>query len=92
MPRYPAVQLLDEQTARMTNAYRVFTDKHYPYFVTWTVVDWLPLFAEPVYRQILLDSLNYLRTVKRTQLNDLSLCPLTFMLCFGQMMELIFLM
>ena len=53
----------------MTNAYRVFTDKHYPYFVTWTVVDWLPLFAEPAYRQIVLDSLNYLRTAKKTQLN-----------------------
>jgi REP element-mobilizing transposase RayT len=53
----------------MTNSYRVFTDKHYPYFVTWTVVDWLPLFAESAYRQIVLDSLSYLRTNKCTQLN-----------------------
>jgi REP element-mobilizing transposase RayT len=53
----------------MTNSYRVFTDKHYAYFVTWTVVDWLPLFAEPVYRQVVLDSLSYLRTNKHTQLN-----------------------
>lgn len=53
----------------MTNSYRVFTDKHYAYFVTWTVVDWLPLFAESAYRQIILDSLNYLRTKKHTQLN-----------------------
>ena len=53
----------------MTNSYRVFTDKHYAYFVTWTIVDWLPLFAEPAYRQIVLDSLNYLRTDKHTQLN-----------------------
>ena len=53
----------------MTNAYRVFTEKHYAYFVTWTVVDWLPLFAEAAYRQIILDSLSYLRTNKRTQLN-----------------------
>jgi len=53
----------------MTNSYRVFTDKHYAYFVTWTVVDWLPLFAKPAYCQIVLDSLNYVRTDKHTQLN-----------------------
>ena len=53
----------------MTNSYRVFTDKHYAYFVTWTLVDWLPLFAEPEYRQIVLDSLHYVRTAKQTQLN-----------------------
>lgn len=54
---------------KMPNSYRVFTDKNYAYFVTWTVVNWLPLFAESVYRQIVLDSLNYLRTDKQTQLN-----------------------
>ena len=53
----------------MTNSYRVFTDKHYAYFVTWTVVDWLPIFSESRYRQIVLDSLNHLRTNKHTQLN-----------------------
>ena len=53
----------------MTNSYRIFFDKHYAYFVTWTVVDWLPLFAESVYRQIVLDSLNFLRAHKHTQLN-----------------------
>lgn len=53
----------------MANSYRVFTDKHYAYFVTWTIVDWLPLFAEPAYRQIVLNSLNYLRTNKNTELN-----------------------
>ena len=53
----------------MTKSYRVFTDKSYPYFVTWTIVDWVPLFAQPAYRQIILDSLNYLRTSKRTELN-----------------------
>ena len=59
----------------MTNSYRVFTDKHYAYFVTWTVVDWLPLFAQPAYRQIVLDSLNYLRTNKHTQLNAFVVMP-----------------
>jgi REP element-mobilizing transposase RayT len=53
----------------MTNSYRVFTDKNYAYFVTWTVVDWLPIFSESRYREIVLDSLNYLRTNKHTQLN-----------------------
>ena len=53
----------------MPNSYRVFTDKHYAYFVTWTLIDWLPLFAESIYRQIILDALSYLRTNKRTQLN-----------------------
>jgi REP element-mobilizing transposase RayT len=53
----------------MTNSYRVFTDKHYAYFVTWTVVNWLPIFRGAVYRQIILDSLNYLRANKHTQLN-----------------------
>jgi REP element-mobilizing transposase RayT len=53
----------------MKNSYRIFTDKNYAYFVTWTVVDWLPLFAESAYRQIVLDSLNFLRAQKHTQLN-----------------------
>src|ERR1044071_8704394 len=53
----------------MTNSYRVFTDKNYPYFVTWTLVEWLPLFKQTAYCEIVLDSLNYLRTNKQTQLN-----------------------
>lgn len=53
----------------MPNSYRIFTDKNYAYFVTWTVVDWLPLFAQPAYRQIVLDSLSYIRLNKCTQLN-----------------------
>jgi REP element-mobilizing transposase RayT len=47
----------------------VFSDEHYAYFVTWTLVDWLHLFDKNPYRQIVLDSLNYLRTEKKTQLN-----------------------
>lgn len=53
----------------MPNAYRIFTDQNYAYFVTWTLVDWLPLFSEGGYRQIVLDSLEYLRTNKHIQLN-----------------------
>jgi putative transposase len=63
------------ESNKMTNSYRVFTDKHYAYFVTWTVVNWLPLFAEAAYRQIILDSLNYLRTNKHTQLNAFVVMP-----------------
>src|SRR5687767_13402645 len=59
----------------MTNSYRVFTDKHYAYFVSWTVVEWLPLFAESAYRQLILDSLNYLRINKHTQLNAYVVMP-----------------
>lgn len=59
----------------MTNSYRVFTDKHYAYFVTWTVVDWLPLFEQPEYRQIILNALDYLRVNKHTQLNAFVVMP-----------------
>jgi putative transposase len=53
----------------MSRSYRVFTDNHYAYFVTWTLVGWVHLFDKVSYRQIVLDSLNYLRTEKKTQLN-----------------------
>ena len=59
----------------MTNSYRVFTDQHYAYFVTWTVVKWLPLFDHAPYRKIVLDALNYLRTNKNTQLNAFVVMP-----------------
>ena len=59
----------------MPNAYRIFTDQNYAYFVTWTIVDWLPLFSEACYRQIILDSLEYLRTNKHTQLNAFVVMP-----------------
>ncbi len=59
----------------MSNSYQVFTDQHYAYFVTWTVVDWLHLFDKDSYRQIVLDSLNYLRTNKKTQLNAFVIMP-----------------
>lgn len=53
----------------MTNSFRVFTDQHFAYFVTWTLVDWLHLFDKDPYRQIILEALNHLRVKKRTQLN-----------------------
>jgi REP element-mobilizing transposase RayT len=59
----------------MPNSYRIFKENNYAYFVTWTIVDWLPLFAEPLYRQNALDALNYLRTNKHTQLNAFVVMP-----------------
>jgi len=59
----------------MTNSYRVFTDQHYAYFVTWTIVEWLHLFDKEPYRRIVLDALHYLQTDKRTQLNAYVVMP-----------------
>jgi REP element-mobilizing transposase RayT len=59
----------------MTYSYRVFTDQHHAYFVTWTIVEWLPLFDQAPYRKIVLDALNYLGTHKSTQLNAFVIMP-----------------
>ncbi len=74
---HSAVQLLTNihKDQTLPNAYRIFTDQNYAYFVTWTIVDWLPLFSESCYRQIVLDSLEYLRTNKHTQLNAFVIMP-----------------
>ena len=53
----------------MPRSYRIASDANYAYFVTCSVVDWLPLFEDATYRQIILDSLAYLREHKSTQLN-----------------------
>ncbi|HET7091715.1 MAG TPA: transposase, partial [Anaerolineae bacterium] len=53
----------------------VFSDSHYAYFVTCTIVDWLPVLAHDAYRQIVLDSLAHLREHKQTQLNAFVVMP-----------------
>ena len=53
----------------MPRSYRAIHDGNYAYFITCSVIDKLPLFKEPVYRQIILDSLAYLREHKETELN-----------------------
>ncbi|MCE5267763.1 MAG: hypothetical protein LLG00_07745 [Planctomycetaceae bacterium] len=53
----------------MPRSYRIASDVNHAYFVTCSVVDWLPLFENGTYRQIVLDSLAYLREHKLTQLN-----------------------
>ena len=59
----------------MPRAYRTFSESHYAYFITCTVVNWSPLFMQAPYRQIMLDSLNYLREHKRTLLNAFVIMP-----------------
>jgi REP element-mobilizing transposase RayT len=59
----------------MPHRYKVFSDSHYAYFVTCTIVDWLPVLAHDIYRQIVRDSLAYLREHKQTQLNAFVVMP-----------------
>jgi REP element-mobilizing transposase RayT len=56
-------------------SYRIFNDQNYAYFVTWTIVDWLPLFNFEPYRVIVLEALAYMRTNKKTQLNAFVIMP-----------------
>ena len=53
----------------MPRSYRRVADANYAYFVTCSVVEWLPLFEQERFRQIVLDSLAYLREHKAVQLN-----------------------
>jgi REP element-mobilizing transposase RayT len=59
----------------MPRSYRIFKELNYAYFVTWTIVDGLPIFSEDLYRQIALDSLAYLRSHKKTELNAFVIMP-----------------
>jgi len=59
----------------MPRSYRIFKELNYAYFVTWTIVDWLHIFEEDSYRQITLDSLGYLRSHKKTELNAFVVMP-----------------
>ena len=74
---HPAVVLPDglELRRTMSNSYRIFTDQHYAYFVTWTIVNWLHLFDKESYCKIVLDALHYLQTDKNTQLNAFVIMP-----------------
>jgi putative transposase len=50
-------------------SYRTIREANYAYFITCSIVNKIPLFKEPSYRQIVLDSLAYLRDHKATRLN-----------------------
>ena len=44
--------------------YKIF-DNQYPYYLTSTIVEWLPLFLDPAVVQIILDSLRFLQKGNR---------------------------
>ncbi len=46
-----------------------------PYFVTNAIIDWLPIFEDTAYCDIIVDSLKHLRKQKRIQVNDYVLMP-----------------
>jgi putative transposase len=53
----------------MPRSYKVILDEGYAYFITCTVVEHAPLFQDPAYARIILDSLAYIREHKNTRLN-----------------------
>ncbi len=59
----------------MTARIRVLSDQDYAYFITCTIIDWLPVFNDPRYCDIILASLAYIRTNKHTQLNAFVIMP-----------------
>ncbi len=42
---------------------------HQPHFVTYTIINWLPLFSDPALAQIILDSLKFLQDHQRLTLH-----------------------
>lgn len=48
----------------MSKKYKFFKDEGYPYFVTFTVTDWIDLFTREEYNMILLDSIIYFQKEK----------------------------
>jgi len=59
----------------MPRSYRIRAEERYAYFVTCSVVKWLPLFVQDTYRRIVLDSMAYVREHKMTQLNAFVVMP-----------------
>jgi len=59
----------------MPGGYRILSDANYAYFVTTTIVEWLPVFVSPPYYDIIIDSLKYVRTHKGVQLNAYVIMP-----------------
>ena len=53
-------------TIQMTRTrYRIVQGDHSPYFITATVIDWLPVFSNPHIAQIVLDTLGFLQEKNR---------------------------
>ena len=71
----PAVVLLDGKVLAMPNRYRIFNHDSFPYFVTCTIVGWLPIFQDQAYTRIVLDSLAYIQAQKGVAINAFVLMP-----------------
>jgi putative transposase len=54
----------------MPRSYRVVSTENYAYFVTCSTIEHLPLFTEPAYAKIILDSLAFIREFKNVRLNS----------------------
>ncbi len=59
----------------MPHTDQVLSKSHPAYFITCSVVRWMPIFTQPSYSRIMLDNLNYLRNHKQTQLNAFVIMP-----------------
>ena len=59
----------------MLRSHDSYAKEHYAFFVTCTVVEWVPLFTVGAYRDVILDSLRFLATEKPTELNAYVLMP-----------------
>jgi putative transposase len=59
----------------MPGSYRIYPDGNYLYFITSTVVEWIPLFLSYPYCQILLDSFTFCRQSKGLRLHAYVIMP-----------------
>ena len=59
----------------MLHSHNSYSDDHYAFFITSSVVEWLPIFGIEPYRRIIVDSLAYVREHKRTELNGYVIMP-----------------
>ena len=59
----------------MLRSHNDYADQHYPFFVTCSVVRWLPLFELEPYRSIILESLTYIVAHKQVELNAYVIMP-----------------
>lgn len=59
----------------MPRGFRVWSDEHCAYFVTCTIVDWLPVFIDKPYFEIVVDSLKYIRANKGVHIAAFVIMP-----------------
>lgn len=59
----------------MPRGYRVFSGEHCPYFITCTIVDWLPVFIDRPYFEIIIESLKFIRAKKGAKIFAFVIMP-----------------